>query len=59
MTQGCTSIEARLNREADGIQEEGGRLCFLRQDIDMERDEAEQSRQFPFKMQKGNFFVII
>lgn len=53
----------------DGAQEEGRRLWFGSQEIwlrlksispgDVEGDTAGQSRQFPFKMQRGNYFVII
>lgn len=53
----------------DGTQEEGGRLWFGSQEIwlrlksispgDVEGDKAGQRRQFPFKMQRGSYFVII
>lgn len=53
----------------DGTREEGRRLWFGSQEIrlrlksislgDVEGDKAGQRRQFPFKMQRGSYFVII
>lgn len=65
MTQGCTSVEAGVGGWDLG---RGRRLWFGSQDIqlrlksilpgDVEGNEAGQSRQFPCKMQQGNYFVI-